>query len=159
VVTCDQASSLFVVGTNLYCVPFSGSVLRMAKDGSGQVEGLGSNGYLIAATILDGAELYHVGFSVYPRLQHTPLPSGPIGVLYEGTSVGRFMGLAATSTHFYVSHMDEGIRRFRRSDLTSTLIAMDYVRLGDPVIWNNRLYYATGSFTDAAEHWLRYCVD
>ena len=111
------------------------------------------------STILHGSDLYLAGFSVYPQLHRIPLPAGPPALLHEEAAFGRFTGLAATSTHFYVTHMDEGIRRYRRTDLADSLVAMDYVRVGDPVLWNNRLYYATASFTDADQHWLRYCVD
>jgi hypothetical protein len=160
VVTCDRATQLFVVGADLYCVPFTGSVLRVAKDGSGQVSSFSStDSYPLVSTILDGGVLYIAGFSVYPQLHRIPLPSGPKTLLHEATTFGRFTGIAATSTHFYVTHFDEGIRRFRRTDLANTVIAMDYIRFGDPVIWNDRLYYATASFTDAYQRWLKYCVD
>lgn len=158
-ITCNQATQLFVIGNNLYCVPFTGSVVSVAKDGSGQVTAYTTNGYPLVSTIHDGSELYFAGFSVYPQLHHMPVPAGPISLLHESATFGRFTGLAATSTHFYVTHMDQGIRRFRRSDLATSVISADYVVTGDPVIWNNRLYYATASFTDADQHRLRYCVD
>jgi hypothetical protein len=159
VLTCDRAYQLFVVGTDLYCVPLTGSVLHVAKDGSGQVAAITTNGYPIISTIHDGADLYSVGFTVYPQLDRIPLPDGPLALMYEGPTLGqRYAGLAATSTHFYVTEQNVGVRRFRRTNLATSVIATDYVSTGDPIIWNNRLYYATASATDT-QHWLRYCVD
>lgn len=158
VFACEEPRELMIDGATLYCVGRT-TVQRGLKAGGSTPQSIGFlDSYPFASAVLDGASIYYVQIS--NTLYEQPL-FGSVATAVQQTNLlgSRYGGLAVASDAIYVVDTNWGLLRIDRSTYTPQWIVSASSLSGDPVLWNDHLYYQAPDPQLPFTSYVMQCVD
>lgn len=159
VMTCTDVYELLLDGASLYCVGGSGVTWGL-KAGGSIPQGISiPSTYPIFTALIDSGVLYFVNIAVFPELYAVNLFGSSAALVRRESESGRYTGLEASGDYYYTVDMYRGIRRIHRSDLMTELIVPSVIVSGDPVLWNDQLYYMQGNLQAAGLYTVQHCTN
>jgi len=159
IMTCTDVYELLLDGASLYCVGFTGITWGL-KAGGSIPQGISMpSTYPIFTALIDSGVLYYVDFGVYPELYAVNLFGSSAALVKREPEIGRCNGLETSRDYYYTVDVSRGIRRIHRGDLTTELIVPSFIVAGDPVLWNDQLYYMQGNVEAAGLYSVQHCAN
>ena len=161
---CTMPSRLVVDASELYCLEFqNGDVKHVAKDGSGTVITLATDGYPAVTLVEDATNLYVANMYNNPRVFSGPKPSGPLGIVTQSPDLGRYLGLAVAPYHFYVANQEGYVEEINRAThAVHKINILNNTTYGspslDPILWNDQLLVAASAYTTSGIRYVLHCV-
>ena len=158
VIPCNDARDLMIDGASIYCVGWQ-SVLRGLKAGGGLPESVSvPDSYPFVSATIAGDAIYYV--RLFNRLYRQPLFGSSATSVHETTMIGsRYVGLTATSDVVYVVDQNWGIWRIDRTTYAAQHIVHAPSIAGDPVVWNDQLFYQAPNPQLPFTSYVMRCVD
>lgn len=156
VMPCNDAYEVLLDGVSLYCVGRSGITWGL-KAGGSIPQGISiPSSHTIYTALVDSGALYFVNFE---GLFAVNLFGNSAVHVEQAPEVGRYIGLETTRDYYYTVRTDRGIRRIHRTDLASELIVPSLLIAGDPVLWNEQLYFMEGNPQVAGLYYVKHCAN